>query len=163
MADPAGFVDYYSQCESALKDFFQANLADYLPNDWQITDDESDLIRGADYYILLRPGSKPDTPISFQSGAFTTLDWRINCNLFVRYIYGSQKWPTFKKFRAVVWYVLEKNQFVQNNANVERVISYGFPEEPFYWKFKGTPEDAQPNMMAQPLFVVVRQRVIHTT
>ena len=161
MSDPAGFVDYYQQCEDALKSFIADNLSDYFVHDWQLTDDETDLLRGADVFILFRPGSKPEAPATFQTSSFTYVDWRVNCNLFVKWIIKKQQWPTFKRMRALVWFVLENNQWLPNNANVEKVVSIGFPEEPFYWKFKNTSESADPNMMAQPMFVVVRQRITH--
>lgn len=161
MADPAGFVDYYSQCEDALATFFRSSLPDQFKHEWQVTDNESDLVRGADYYILFRPGAIPERPVTFQSGSFTYYDWRVNVNLFTRYKEKQLQWPQFKRFRALVLYVIEKNQFLPNNSNVEKIVSYSAPEDALYWKFKNTSVDADPNMMTQPLSVVLRQRIVH--
>jgi hypothetical protein len=162
MADPQGFVDYYAQCEEALAAFLRTSLPDQLKNDWQVTDNESDLLRGADHYILFRPGAIPDRPVTFRSGSFTYLDWRVTCNLFTRYQEKKLQWPQFKRFRALVLYVLETHQFLPGNSNVEKIVSYSAPEDALYWKFKNTAADAEPNMMTQPLAVVVRQRVEHS-
>jgi hypothetical protein len=161
MADPSGFVDYYSQCEEALAALYLDNLADVFKKDFQVTDNESDLIRGANYYILFRPGSIPERPVTFQSGSFTYVDWRVNVNLFTRYQEKKLQWPQFKRFRALVIYVMEVNQFVPDNGNVEKIVSYSAPEDALYWKFNNTPAEAAPNMMTQPLSVVVRQRIAH--
>jgi hypothetical protein len=161
MADPAGFVDYYSQCEEALATFLRSSLPDQFEHTWQVTDNESDLLRGANYYILFRPGAIPDRPVTFQSGSFTYLDWRVNVNLFTRYVQKSLQWPQFKRFRALVLYVLETQQFLPGNGNVEKIVSYSAPDDALYWKFNNTPAEADPNMMTQPLAVVVRQRVVH--
>ncbi len=161
MADPVGFVDYYSQCETALATFLITGLPDVFKKDFQITDNESDMMRGADYYILFRPGAIPERPVTFQSGNFTYLDWRVNVNMFTRYQEKKLQWPQFKRFRALVIYVLETNQFLPNNSNVEKIISYSAPEDALYWKFKNTPVDAEPNMMTQPLSVIIRQRITH--
>jgi hypothetical protein len=161
MADPAGFVDYYSQCEQALATFLRSSLPDQFKNEWQVTDNESDLVRGADYYILFRPGAIPDRPVTFHSGSFTYWDWRVNVNLFTRYLEKKLQWPQFKRFRALVLFVLEHNQLLPNNSNVEKIVSYSAPEDALYWKFKNTPADADPNMMTQPLSVVLRQRIDH--
>lgn len=161
MADPAGFVDYYSECEEALAAFLKASLPDLFKKDYQVTDNEADLLRGADYYILFRPGAIPDRPVTFQSGSFTYLDWRVNAHMFTRYQEKKMQWPQFKRFRALILYVLEVNQFVPNDGNVEKIVSYGVPEDALYWKFRNTAADADPNMMTQPLSVVVRQRVAH--
>lgn len=161
MADPVGFVDYYSQCEAALSTFLKASLPDIFTEDYQVTDNELDLKRGKDYFILFRPGAIPDRPVTFQSSEFTYLDWRVNTHLFTRYKEKKVQWPQFKRFRALVLYVLEVNQFVPNNGNVEKIVSYSAPEDALYWKFRDTPASADPNMMTQPLSVVVRQRVAH--
>ena len=161
MADPAGFVDYYQQCETALADFFKASLPDQFPEEFQVTDNEADLLRGKDYYLLFRPGAIPDRPATFQSGSFTYLDWRVNVHLFTRYKEKKMQWPQFKRFRALVMYVMEINQMLPNNGNVEKIVSYSAPEDAQYWKFRNTPVDADPNMMTQPFSVVVRQRVAH--
>lgn len=161
MADPVGFVDFYSQCETALASFFTDSLPDIFKKDFQVTDNEADLLRGADYYILFRPGALPDRPVTFQSGSFTYLDWRVTVNLFTRYVEKKLQWPQFKRYRALVLYVMEVNQFLPNNNNVEKIVSYSASEDAQYWKFNNTPAEAAPNMMTQPLSVVVRQRVAH--
>ena len=161
MADPAGFVDHYSQCEEALAAFFRSHLPDQFENDWQVTDNESDLLRGAKYYILFRPGAIPDRAVTYMSGSFTYYDWRVNVNIFTKYLEKKFQWPQFKRFRALVMYVLETQQFLPNNANVEKIVSYSAPEDALYWRFKNTPADADPNMMTQPLTVVLRQRIAH--
>lgn len=162
MSDPAGFVDYYSQCEDAVKQLLFEKLPDLFTHEWQVTDDETDLLRGADYFILMRPGSKPESPATFTTSHYSYVDWRVNCNLFTKWVYKKLQWPAFKRYRALVWFVLEKHQWMASDANVEKIVSLGFPEEPFYWKFKNTAESADPNMMAQPMFVVLRQRINHS-
>ena len=160
MADPAGFVDYYGQCEEALASILRDGLPDQFKNAWQVTDNEADLLRGGDYYILFRPGAIPERLATFDSSSFTYFDWRITINLFTRYVEKKLQWPQFKRFRALVLYVLERNQVPASTA-LEKILSYSAPEDALYWKFRNTAAEADPNMMTQPLSVVVRQRVVH--
>ncbi|MBV6394339.1 MAG: hypothetical protein KPEEDBHJ_03593 [Anaerolineales bacterium] len=161
MSDPVGFVDYYSQCEQALTDFFKAGLPDVFVKDYQITDNENDMLLGQDYFILFRPGAIPERPVTFQSAEHTYLQWRVTVNLFTRYVYKQTQWAQFKRFRALILYILETKQFLPNNANVEKIVSYSAPEDALYWKFKNTSEDADPNMMTQALSIVLTQRIAH--
>jgi len=161
MADPDGFVDYYSQCEEALTTFFRAGLPDIFKKDYQITDNENDFLLGQDYFILFRPGSIPDRPVTFQSGDHTYYLWRVTVNIFTRYVTKKVQWAQFKRFRALLLYILETKQFLPNNANVEKIVSYGAGEDATYWKFNNTPADADPNMMTQPISVVLSQRIDH--
>ena len=161
MSDPLGFVDYYSQCEVALSDFLRAGLPDIFVKDYQITDNEADMLLGQDYFILFRPGAIPERPVTFRSAEHTYNLWRVTMNLFTRYAYKKTQWAQFKRYRALVIYILETKQFLPNDANVEKIVSYSAPEDALYWKFKHTPEDAEPNMMTQALSIVLSQRIAH--
>ncbi len=162
MSDPAGFVDYYSLIEDAIGDLLKQELSDILKKDFQVTDNESDMQRGADYYILFRPGSIPPTDAAFNTQKFVDLEWTVIANLFTRFATQKVQWPQFKHFRALVWWVLKSKPFLPQVGNVRRISSISAPDDATYWKFIGTSESTQPDMMTQALRIIVQQRIMFT-
>ena len=154
-------VDFYGQCKTALSGVLTTNLTAYLTETWQITDNEFDLHRGANHFILFRPGAIPAPADSEQDGEILEMHWQVIVNVFVRFQEKSLQWSQFEAFRGAVWYVLAnpRNTITLNN-NIWRVLSVISGEEASYWRFLNTPADSQPNFMTQPLTTTVKQRVV---
>jgi hypothetical protein len=162
MSDPYVVVDFYKQCQDAISAMLMAKLPQYLVSDWQLTDNEYDFNRGADYFILYRPGQIPLPNDQEADGEILEMHWQVICNVAVRFIQKNLQWTQFGEFRAAVWHVLAnpRNSITLNN-NIWRVLSVTSSEDPSYWDFSDTVVSKnKSNFMLQPLVATVKQRVV---
>lgn len=154
-------VDFYKQCQDALSQMLKAKLPQFLKEDWQLTDNEYDFGRGANYFILYRSGQIPPPADSEQDGEILEVHWQVICNVAVRYIQKNLQWSQFGEFRGAVWHVLSnpRNSITLNN-NIWRVLSVVSSEDPSYWDFSDAVQGKNTNFMLQPLVATVKQRVV---
>lgn len=167
------YTDYYSTVKNGLLLRLRYSLkADFLidKEDEKVSDNESNLFKGADYYVVLKPGPFPALDAAtYKSGEVQTVDWTTRIELYVRYIERAEQWGRFDPFRsAVIWHVM-KNRFLGNVTiagtaiaevpHVDRVRSIQAGADATYFRFFNTPPTMSPNYMFQPLICVVRQRV----
>jgi hypothetical protein len=130
-------------------------LTPYIVNDWQVSDDDTVIQKGADYFILVRPGA---FPYQRQTERLSTVYWNVVMDLFVRYKDYKESWNKFKAFRAVVFSLLMENPTLGGAAGVVQVNLTG-EEGPQYLKFSDVP-DAKPNFIVQTVRAVIAQYVL---
>lgn len=163
MSDPYVVVDFYKQCQDALSAMLKGKLPQYLTEDWQLTDNESDFNRGANYFVLYRPGQISQPFDSEQDGEILEMHWQVICNVAVRYIQKNTQWSQFIEFRGAVWHVLSnpRNSITLNNG-IWRVLNVTSSEDPSYWDFSDAVQSKNTNFMLQPLIATAKQRVVFT-
>jgi len=154
MADP---WDFYQQCEDALAARLRALKPSFFKEDKQVSDDDSVLSEGADYWIIYRPGAFPVIG-NIESRKIMDVDWNVTMDLYVRYKTYKESWGKFRKFRGVVFFLLHSDQHLGGEHGIDRV-SFSSNELAQYFRFANSPEEARPNFIIQTCSVVVRQRV----
>jgi hypothetical protein len=165
------YTDFYKTIQDGLIERLRYALRDdFLTNNLteKVSTNESNIQRGADHYIVVKPGSHTSIEgLSFNSKEVQTVDWILRCELFVRFIEKDEQWARFSAFRsAFEWHVI-KNRFLGNVTiggqaiaevpHVDKVMSTTPAGEAEYYRFN--PDAVVPHFMTQPQNVVVRQRV----
>jgi len=154
---PVDVWDFYQQCEDALVNVLLELKPSFFNRDEQVSDDDTVLSTGADYWIIYRPGAFPivDNLITRQ---ILDVDWNVTADLYVRYKTYKESWSKFRKFRAALFFLLHSDQTLGNAPNVHRV-SMSSNEIVQYFRFAETSESAKPNFIIQTCNIVIRQRV----
>lgn len=110
-------TDYYSQCEGALMDKLRT-LTDLFPNDWQVSDDDSVINRGADYFAIFQPDAFPATRAASREVDF---NWIVIFDLCVRYKTRKESLPKFKAARAAIIQLIAPHALNGTN-NISRTV-----------------------------------------
>lgn len=162
---PENVPDPYSECEEALIAYLQ-ELTYWFPNDWQVSNNDTNIARGADYFAVLRPGSFPILPDTrSKTGQIVDYEWNVTMDVYVRYTEYEESWGQFKKFRAALIKILGDNPVLQTELQPEKSalnvwgVSLSSDEEAQYFRFDDTDDNQRPNFIIQTMFVVIRQRV----
>lgn len=156
------YPDPYSECENAVK-AIMLELTDFFKYTWSVSNNDTNIARGGDYFAILRPGAFP----LFQqtnTGKIKDYDWNIVFDLYVRYTEYEESWNRFKAVRAAVLYTLDNNptlackvEPLKSATNVWGV-TLSSEENAQYFTLEGS-EEARPNFIIQTMQVTVRQRV----
>ena len=149
--------DFYQQCESALVTRLLALKPSFFKNDKQVSDDDSVLAEGAEYWIVYRPGAFPIQD-DLLSQKIMDVNWNVTMDLYVRYKIYKESWGKFRKFRAAIFFLLHSDQHLGGQHNISRV-SLSSNEIAQYFRFANTAPEAKPNFLIQTCTVVIRQRV----
>ncbi len=142
-------VDHYSQCEAALMAKLRT-LTSLFPNAWQVTDDDSELARGADYFAIFQPDAFPQTRVDGNEALF---NWTTLFDFYVRYSTRKESLPRFKAGRAALINLLKPTCLSRANLNISRVLLSASG---------GLQQDIQgdnPNFIIQTFTAVITQRV----
>ena len=100
-------VDYYSQCEDGLQALFRT-LTDYIKHSWQVSDDDTNLKNGADYFVFFTPGMFQEIPNGDdQKNALFT--WEVLFEIRVRFKSFKESKPVFKAFRSELFNIVKKH------------------------------------------------------
>jgi len=153
MADP---WDFYQQCEDGMAKQLRV-LTTFFKKEEQVSDDDSVLSLGADYWCIYRPGAFPIVD-SLQTQKIMEVDWNVTIDLYVRYKTYKESWGKFRKFRAAIFFLLHSDQTLGGTINVHRV-TLSSNEAVQYFRFAETAETAKPNFIIQTCNIVIRQRV----
>ncbi len=153
MTDP---WDFYQQCEDGFATRMRLLTAFFL-KEKQVSDDDSVLSEGANYWAIYRPGAFP-IPDQFSTDKIMEIDWNITVDLYVRYVTYKESWGLFRKFRAAIFFLLHSDNTLGDTPNVHRV-RFSSNEIAQYFRFAETSEQAKPNFIIQTCNVVIRQRV----
>src|SRR5512139_1629299 len=106
-------TDPYSLVETGISDRLRAAMrSQYFPQDWQVTDNDSDLHRGAEHFIVTRPGAFSTIDAEYKSGEIQTVDWESFLRLYVKYNEKAEQWERLKPFRAAVINNVMKYRFL---------------------------------------------------
>lgn len=144
-------VDHYQNVENGLATKLRT-LTDLFEKPWQVSDDDTVLAKGADNFIVYRPGSFPVTKVSdFRYD----VDWNITADLYVRYKTYRESWANFRRARAAIIDLIFTHPRLGGVAYYT-IVSSG--EGALYFKFE---ENASvPNFIIQTLTFTIRQHVI---
>lgn len=147
--------DFYQICEDGL--VARVQVLTFFKNPKQVSDDDSVLSEGADYWFIYRPGAFPIAD-NFNTQKIMEIDWNVTVDLYVRYKTYKESWGKFRRFRAALFFLLHSDQSLGNTLNVHRV-TFSSNEIAQYFRFAETAEAARPNFIIQTCNVVIRQRV----
>ena len=149
-------TDFYKQCEQALVVTLR-QMTDFFKHEWQVSDDDTNLARGADYFVVYRPGAFPVAGF-LQTKRFMDIRWSIIMDIYVRYKTYKDSWDKFKNLRSALFNGLHEDQTLGGNINVSEVL-LASDENAQYFKFADTPENATPNFIIQTMSMAIKQRV----
>lgn len=155
------YVNFYKQCQNALINVLKTGLGSgatgtghLITPDEQISDDDTIIMLGHDYFFIVRPGSFPSTDLN---DSISDFQWNIKGELYVRYIEYKTSWEKFADFRNALIHVTKNHPTLGGGLGVAKV-SIEAEADPDYFSFSADP-DAQPNFIIQTVNVVATQRV----
>lgn len=160
---PDNVPDPYSECEDALKAYFQ-ELIYWFAEEWQVSNNDTNIARGADYFIVLRPGSFPVINQN-ATGLQKDYEWNVVMDVYVRYVEYETSWHTFKKLRAALIKITGDNPILKCNLQPDKSatnvwsLTLTSDEDAQYFRFTDTDDDQRPNFIIQTMNVIIRQRV----
>lgn len=148
--------DFYQQCEDGMAARMRL-LETFFQKPTQVSDDDSVLSEGADYWAIYRPGAFPIAD-NLQTQKIMEVDWNVTVDLYVRYKTYKESWGKFRRFRAALFFLLHSDQSLGDTPNVHRV-TFSSNEAAQYFRYAETAAEARPNFIIQTCNVVMRQRV----
>ena len=149
---------------TAIRDGFMVKartLNTYFKADWQVTDDEAAVNRGAKYWMILRPGAVPIGPVPGLPATkkIYNVNWNIVFDLQLQYKSFKESWNDFSTMRDAV---LNKFVFTLDKTlpDVKGIwdISITAPEPPGQ-----KPPTGAPTWIGQRMTAVIIQRITVTT
>jgi hypothetical protein len=141
-------TDYYSQCESALMATLRT-LPQLSRHDFQVSDDDSVITNGAEYYAIFQPDAFPQTRAD---GREVFFNWVVIFDLYVRYSTRKESLGKFKAVRAAIVELI-KPTALNSTSNIMRTVlaaSGGLQQD--------LPGD-NPNFIIQTMTATITQRV----
>jgi hypothetical protein len=142
-------TDQYQICETAIMDRLKT-LTSIFPKTWQVSDDDSVIQNGADYFAIFMPDS---FPASRADGHDLFVNWVIIFDLYVRYSTRKESLPKFKAARSLIFNSLYP-ACINHVAGVSRAVLSA--NGGLYIDIAGD----NPNFIIQTLSVTVTQKVI---
>lgn len=141
-------TDQYSVCEAALLAKIRT-LTDLFPKEYQVTDDDSVINRGGDYFFIVQPDAFPQTRAD---GREVFFNWVVIGDLYVRYKSRKESLPKFKAARSAFINLLGPASLNDTNNISKTVLSAsgGLQQD--------IPGDS-PNFIIQTFQAVITQRV----
>lgn len=168
----ADLIDWYSLVENGISSRLRAELtiAEFITKPDQVSDNDSALTAGDNYFAIFRPGSFPTLPVEYESGKIVTVTWITYIDLYVKYQEKREQWSTFKPYRNAVIQFVMRHRFLKRETigetefeevrAVDRIRSISGNDEPGYFRFFNVNEKMPPNFMTQRLAVTTAQRCI---
>lgn len=74
-------------------------LTDLFPRDFQVSDDDSNINRGAEYFAIFQPDAFPATRANGRQAFY---NWVVTFDFYVRYKTRKESLPKFKAGRAAI-------------------------------------------------------------
>lgn len=141
-------TDYYSQCEGALMARLRT-LTEFFPRDFQVSDDDSVLNRGADTFAIFQPDAFPATRAD---GREVFFNWVVIFDLYVRYKSRAESLAKFKAARSALINLITPTS-LNGTSNISRtLLSAGGGLQ------QDIPGD-NPNFIIQTFSATITQRV----
>lgn len=83
-------------------------ITPYIKQDWQVTSDDTDANRGAECFMIFRPGGAPTS--YDRTKKIIIVNWRLDFDIQIRYKTYKTSWKLFEDFRTAIL-----NKFVFTN------------------------------------------------
>lgn len=140
-------IDYYSLCESAAMAKMRT-LSSFFPNPEFVTDNDSILNQGNDFYAVFTPDTFPASPID---GKSNLINWNIMMDVYARFTTQSEAKSRIKSIRAEILLLFHPAS-LNSVLGVSRTVlstNGGL--------FQDAPQN--PNFVWQTFIITVTQRV----
>jgi hypothetical protein len=144
---------------TALRDGFitkAKTLTQYFVQPWQVSDDASNVNRGAKYLMILRPGAVPIAPVpGLQSKKLFRVSWQISFDLQVKYVSFKESWSEFTMLRDAVLnkFVFTMDPSIPGTFGVWNILITA-PDPPGQ-----QPETGAPTWLGQTLIATLEQQI----
>jgi hypothetical protein len=112
-------TDQYSIVEGILMTKLRT-LTDLFPREFQVSDDDSVVNRGADYFAVLQPDAFPATRANGRQAFY---NWVVVLDLYVRYKTRKESLPKFKAARAAIIELLHPTSLNATNSITNTSVS----------------------------------------
>lgn len=149
-------TDYYALVKTGLIARLRT-LTSYFPASakhsagWQVSDDDSVLSEGGDYFVIVRPGAFPTR----KQGRMVEVEWHADAVIYTRYKEQATSWTRFETFRSDIFNLLHADPTL-NKTNGVYDVGVSSQQQ------AGRLIDSQGNLMnwiAQTLDVTINQRI----
>ena len=101
-------TDYYTQCQDALGALF-LSATDIFVHDWQVSDDDTNVNKGADVFITFTPGQFQEVPRSNDQSNINE-GWEILFELRVRFTQIGKSKEKFRAIRSVLFNLVKDHK-----------------------------------------------------
>lgn len=146
-------TDWYALCKAGLIARLRT-ATDLFPKSYQVSDNEDEINRGADYWIFVLTDAFPNTRID---GSSSFYNWQIEFDLGVRYITRASSLQRFDVARGRVLNLLTPVS-LNTIKNVSRLTVSSNAK-----LLQSPPGVENPNFIFQTLLATITQRVTFTT
>jgi hypothetical protein len=147
-------TDFYSECETGAMRQVRT-LTTLFKNDWQVSDDDTVIAKGAENFFIVRPGQFPYTS---QTAVIKDVSWHVTADLYIKFVNYKTSWSKFKVCRSAIINLLMSDPTLGNTSNVFRV-GVSSQENAQYFSFDEPKHGVKPNFIIQTLDVEIIQRV----
>jgi hypothetical protein len=146
-------TDYYALIKSAFM-VKARTISPYIVQSWQVTDDDTDANRGADCFMIFRPGSVGLAPQNTKK--IIKVDWTLIFDMQIRYKNYKTSWSLFEEFRTAILnkFVFTDDPFLDIPFFEDLVIQAS--EEPG----QKPANVASPTWIGQTLRAIITQRIV---
>jgi hypothetical protein len=142
-------IDWYALCKAGLIARLRT-LTTLFPKAYQVSDNDDEINRGADYWIFVMTDTFPSTRIDGNSNFY---NWNIELDLGVRYTTKAQALQRFDAARGKLINLLTPYCLNDINNVMRTVVSSNSKV------MQDTPADEKPNFIFQTLLATITQRV----
>lgn len=131
-------------------------LTQYFKHPWQVTDDDSDANRGANHFLILKPGEVPVNPIpNLPTKKMYRVNWNIIFDMQVRYRNYKDSWNEFSIMRDALLnlFVFTVDKTLPGVNGIWDVIITA-PEPPGQ-----KPPEGAPTWIGQQMIAIIEQHI----
>lgn len=149
-------TDQYALCESALITRLRTLANPFFPAGdsaagWQVSDDDTVVNKGGDYFIIVRPGEFPVET----HGHDADVNWHVKAIIYVRFKEYKTSWTNFKVFRSAIFNLMWADRTLNKTNGVWNVTLSSKDDAGRLLDTQGNPM----NWIAQMLDVTITQRI----
>ena len=146
--------DSYSLVQEAFMKRIRTNMKQTFAMEYQVAADDTVIAKGADNFIVVRPGAFPFTPADMHEKDFR---WGITFDLFVRYKEYKTSWAQFRVIRAALINLMFSDPSLDSTKGVWNVSIFS-NESAQYFTLEDKPT-VKPNFIIQTMNAEITQRV----
>ena len=103
-----GSIDYYTQCQDALQALF-LSATDIFAHDWQVSDDDTNVNKGADTFVVFTPGTFQELPKA-NDQRNTYINWDVLFELRVRFTSIGKSKANFRAARSELFNLVKDHR-----------------------------------------------------